>query len=89
MSNVKPKSPVPSVLSHSADDCEQVAKAIEAIGDAALKVISGPLTMNAICLLVRDQLPYGSKTRISLSDVQDVLEAAAGIGKHLVRKPSR
>lgn len=73
-------------LQHVASDCELVAKAIESVADAAMKVLSGPLTMNALCVLVREQLPYGSKSRISKEDVQDVLEAAAAMSRHVSRK---
>ena len=85
MREVKQKPQVPKVLEHALPDCQAVAEAVKAVGDAALRVCNGPLSMRAVCLLVRDNLPRGVKSRLSTSDVQDVLEAAAALGSYTVK----
>ena len=70
-------------LQHGMDSCEQVAKAVEGISVAAKKLLEGPLTPAAACLLIREAMPRGTKSHVTVDDVYAVLLGAANMKIHL------
>lgn len=71
-------------LQHGADSCEQVAKAIQGIGQAARAILAGPLTVDATCILIREAMPRGTKSGVSEAMIRSVLQGAAALdGVHL------
>lgn len=76
-----------NMLTHAADQCERVAAEVKAIGAAAARVVNGPLTMDAVAMLVRENLQRGFKTTIGVEDVKAVLYSAATLHVHL--KPAK
>lgn len=83
-SKIQPKS---EILTHAASDCAEIAAAIRSIAAAARTITRGALTLNAAALLIRDLLPHGSKTRLTVRDIQDVLASAAALGEHVRTTP--
>ena len=67
-------------LQHSVDDCAEIAAGIRGIAEAAKRLVGGPLTMRALCVLIREALPRGSKTKVDVDDIAVVLQAAANLG---------
>lgn len=76
------------MLQHSADACEQVAKAIEGIGAAAKKLLNGPLSVEAACLLIREAMPHGTKSTVTVKQVEAVLRGAAMVGHIHLKAPT-
>lgn len=66
------------VLQHGADECDKVANAIAAAAKSAQAIVNGPLSMRALCLLIRDMLPRGSK--LTTDEIALVLQGAAKVG---------
>lgn len=73
------------VLQHGADSCEQVAKAIEHVARAATQLVNGPLELRSAAILIRAQLPRGSK--LEVAEIVDVLVAAAAMGRYHLKTP--
>jgi len=61
---------------------EILAKAIIDVSTAAKKLLDGPLTKRAIVILIQDAVPHN----IGLYEVEAVLEAAAGLKEHFIKK---
>ncbi len=77
---------VEAVLQHGADSCEQVAKAIEHVAAAANRIVCGPLELRSAAVLIRQQLPRGSK--LELEDIVNVLRAAEAMARWHLKTPT-
>jgi len=66
-------------LTHGAESCGQVAEAIRAVGEAARALLSSRLELDTLCILVREALPRGFKSEVSVAQIRAVLQAAASL----------
>lgn len=73
------------VLQHGADACERVAKALDGVAAAARAIVNGPLELRSVAILIRAQLPRGSK--LEVAEIMDVLRAAEAMGRFHLKAP--
>lgn len=73
-----------TVLNDSDESVEVIATHIKNVAEAAKKIVNGPLTMRALCVLIHDAIKGTKKPGIR--DIQLILEVAGSLDRQCIRK---